>query len=140
MPPNKPESKAIAPFDLPIRTSADLATARFAVQKMSSDLGFTVTAQVQITTAVSEIVRNVLNYAGEGGINARRTARGGIRIEVWDNGPGIAMETLQLIENGAYKSKTGLGKGLSGSKALMDDFAVISFPGNTQIIMEKNPR
>ncbi|MCB1281835.1 MAG: ATP-binding protein [Salinibacterium sp.] len=131
-------TKVIQPFELAIKSSADLATARMAVQKMASDIGFSLTATVQITTAVSEIVRNVLNYAGgSGGISARKIARGGIRIEVWDNGPGIPMDVLQEVEAGTYKSRTGLGKGISGSKKLMDDFAVISFPGNTQIIMEK---
>ncbi len=122
---------------LPIESSSDLVAVRNAVGKLAEEIGFRNAQQVKIITAVSEIVRNVLNYAGTGGCIARRTSRG-IRIEVWDSGPGIPVETIQAIETGSYVSKTGMGKGISGSKELMDSLSILSSPGNTQIFMEMN--
>lgn len=122
-----------------VRSLADLLAARNAVRKLAEDVGFSTTLQVKLTTAVSEIVRNVLNYAGNGGCVARKTING-IRVEVWDTGPGIPLETIQAIEQGVYVSTTGMGKGIAGSKRLMDTFTILSSPGNTQVIMELHLR
>lgn len=117
--------------------AADLSVARNRVQALARSAGFNTTAVVQIVTAVSEVLRNALMYAGGGRLSARATSRG-IRIEVFDEGPGIPMDVQQAIEDGIYQSKTGLGKGISGSRRLMDHFSLMSFPGSTQVLMEKS--
>jgi serine/threonine-protein kinase RsbT len=122
---------------LPIKTADDLYVARRSVGELAAEIGFSSTIQVQICTAVSEIVRNVLHYADEGGIQARQ-AQSGIAIEIWDTGPGIPLEIVAAIEAGTYKSKTGMGKGINGAKRLMDKFRIVSLGRGTQVFMEKN--
>ncbi len=130
------ETTPATSLKVPLRETLDLVVARSAIQRMAQEIGFRTAAQIQIATAVSEICRNVLLYAGSGEMNARRTSRG-ISIEVWDQGPGIPLETLAEIDSGSYKSRTGLGKGITGARNLMDSFSIISLPGSTQILMEK---
>jgi anti-sigma regulatory factor (Ser/Thr protein kinase) len=120
-----------------IRNSEDLPFARRRVGILAAKLGFTSTQQVQISTAVSEIVRNVLLYAKKGHLQARWTSKG-MLIHVTDEGPGIPVETLGKLEAGTYKSKTGLGRGIIGAKKLMDRFTLMSVGSGTQIFMEKH--
>jgi serine/threonine-protein kinase RsbT len=115
----------------------DLVRARKLTMQLLRDLGFGRLAQVQVATAVSEIVRNVIMYAEQGTLSARATATG-VQIEIWDEGPGIPLNVLQEIEDGTYKSSTGLGKGISGARILMDRFSIMSFAGRTQVLMGKD--
>ena len=52
-------------------------------------------------------------------------------ISVTDSGPGIT--NLAEILDGKYISRTGLGKGLIGTKRLMDHFAITTSPSGTSI-------
>lgn len=114
----------------------DLHRARAQARKIAMAAGLDRLATTEVATAVSEMVRNVLLYAGEGLVVLRRTSRG-LKIEISDRGPGIPLDDLAAIEAGTYRSRTGLGRGIMGSKALMDRFDLLTMPGQTQVLMEK---
>ena len=60
----------------------------------------------------------------------------GVEITADDKGPGIA--DLEAVLGGEFKSQTGMGLGLRGSRRLMDDFEVRSAPGEgTHVVMRK---
>src|SRR4029434_4923193 len=59
-----------------------------------------------------------------------------LTIEVSDDGPGI--KDLETVLSGRYRSETGMGMGIVGSRRLMDRFEVDSWPGHgTKIDMAK---
>ncbi len=85
--------------------------------------GFGLQDQARIATAVSEIARNVYNYAAPGRVEfliEGETAPQLLTIRIEDQGPGIA--DLDRILAGQYQSQTGMGVGLIGAQRLMDRF------------------
>lgn len=93
--------------------------------------------QTRIATAVSEIARNAFIYAGGGKAEfyVTRSPRLALRIVVRDSGPGI--RDLASIWAGTYKSATGMGMGLLGSKRISDEFEVLSGPTGTVVSIVK---
>ena len=52
-----------------------------------------------------------------------------MEVAVTDSGPGIA--NLEEILDGRYKSDTGMGMGIIGTRRLMDEFTIESrLPGH----------
>jgi serine/threonine-protein kinase RsbT len=92
-----------------------------------------------IATAISEVARYIVSYAGKGEIVLRIVKRGqqrGLLVIARDQGPGIA-DTDRAMEDG-YSTSRGLGLGLPGSKRLMDEFELISEVGKgTEVTMIK---
>ena len=99
------------------------------------ELGFPKTDLALIATAISELARNILTYAGEGEIEIaleEADARRGLVIVARDQGPGIADIALALQDG--YSTSRSLGIGLPGVRRLMDEFEVTSEPGSgTQV-------
>ncbi|MGI9861254.1 anti-sigma regulatory factor [Moorella naiadis] len=115
---------------LPITSEYDIITARQAARELARQIGFNTVDQVRIATAVSELTRNVILYAGSGKVDIEAVAEGerqGIVITVSDRGPGIA-DIEQALRDG-YSTSNGLGAGLSGAKRLMDTFDIESRAG-----------
>jgi serine/threonine-protein kinase RsbT len=120
-----------------IRIEEDIVKARRLVRELSTSLGFPEPARVKIATAVSELVRNVIAYAG-GGEAEMQAIRGrpGLQVRVSDHGPGIPM--LQDALAGRHRSRTGISAGLRGTRALVDEFEVETAPGTgTRITIRK---
>ena len=90
-------------------------------------MGYSSTGQTRLATAVSELARNIVQYAGEGEIHFLPTAAPGIEVVAKDHGPGIP--NLEQILNGTYKSRHGMGLGLRGVKRLGDRFEVQTAAG-----------
>jgi serine/threonine-protein kinase RsbT len=92
-----------------------------------------------IATAISEVARNIVTYAGSGEIVLQVVQRGhrcGILIIARDRGPGIA--DIERTMADGYSTSRGLGLGLPGSKRLMDEFEIVSRVGKgTEITMTK---
>jgi serine/threonine-protein kinase RsbT len=90
-------------------------------------------------TAVSELTRNVLVHAKKGEIiieEIEKTYRKGLKITVIDEGPGIPDINLAMTDG--FSSINGLGKGLSGTKKLMDEFSIQSEVGKgTEVFIVK---
>ncbi|MEX0783749.1 MAG: anti-sigma regulatory factor [Dehalococcoidia bacterium] len=124
-----------------ISEESDIVAARQRARMFAVELGFRAMDQSRITTAVSELARNVVRYAnnGEGRVHLREIrddGRVGIEILVEDEGPGIP-NIDKAMEQG-FSSGTGLGLGLGGTKRLMDEMLIESAPGTgTRITIRK---
>lgn len=125
-----------------ISQEADIVSARQTARLYAVDLGFRAMDQSRITTAVSELARNVVRYAdnGEGRVHMREIRDGdgrvGIEIVVEDDGPGIP-DITRAMEQG-FSSGTGLGLGLGGTKRLMDEMVIESAAGSgTRVTIRK---
>jgi serine/threonine-protein kinase RsbT len=94
------------------------------------EAGFDETPSRMIATAVSELVRNILKYAGAGEIRLLRVKGMGVRgveIQAIDRGPGIADCEAAMQDH--YSSGGTLGLGLPAVKRMMDEFSLESAPG-----------
>src|ERR1700758_2607683 len=113
-----------------INNSDDIVAARKAGHQLALDLGFSLTDVTMISTAISEIARNITSYAGRGKVRvavAEREGRRALVVRAEDEGPGIA-DVDRALEDG-YSTGSGLGLGLPGARRLMDDMTVQSAPG-----------
>jgi serine/threonine-protein kinase RsbT len=118
-----------------IRADVDIITARQRGRDLGMELGFPKTDLALIATAISELARNILTYAGEGEIEIALEAAGGRRgllIVARDQGPGIADIALALQDG--YSTSRSLGIGLPGVRRLMDEFEVTSEPGSGTLV------
>jgi serine/threonine-protein kinase RsbT len=122
-----------------IDSADDIVTARQAGRKIATTLEFSLTDVTMITTAISEVARNISKYAGRGEIRlgvTKRHGRGALMVQAVDRGPGIA-DIEQALEDG-FSTGSGLGLGLPGSRRLMDDFDLRStVGGGTTVTMWK---
>ncbi|HEV2638631.1 MAG TPA: anti-sigma regulatory factor [Actinocrinis sp.] len=115
---------------LPITSDAGLVQARQIVRTLAQQCRLSLVDQTKLITAASELARNTLIHGGSGSMDAAvvdRAGRRGIRLEFTDTGPGIADLDLALTDG--WTSGTGMGLGLSGSRRLVDDFAIATEPG-----------
>ncbi|HZG53975.1 MAG TPA: ATP-binding protein [Pyrinomonadaceae bacterium] len=116
--------------DIYVRREADIVKVRERVRRLAREMRFDTTTQIKITTAVSELTRNIYEYAQSGAITlavAFRTGGGnaaGLQITARDDGPGIDEANLRAIMRGRYSSPSGLGVGLTGTRRLMDEFEI----------------
>lgn len=113
-----------------ITTEIDIVTARQRGRKLAADLGFANSDQALIATAISELARNILQYAGHGQVDIaveQRNGRAGITVVATDNGPGIP-DVKRALEDG-FSTGKGLGLGLPGTKRIMDEFDLASEVG-----------
>jgi RNA polymerase sigma factor (sigma-70 family) len=123
---------------VPIRTDADIVTARQQVRELAAKGGFTGTDLTLIATAVSEVARNIVRFAGSGELFLELVDddRPGVRATARDTGPGI-LDIEEAMRDG-YSTYHGLGLGLPGARRLMDEFQVASEPGRgTTVTMTK---
>jgi signal transduction histidine kinase/CheY-like chemotaxis protein len=116
----------------------DVVLARQRARQVASAVGFDITEQTRVSTAVSEIARNAYVYAGGGRVQF--TIEGTqspqvLAISVADQGRGI--ERLEAVLAGSYRSETGMGLGIVGARRLMDYFTVDSTPAGTTITLRK---
>jgi serine/threonine-protein kinase RsbT len=124
---------------VPIRADVDVVNARQAARGLVAGLRFSTSELTLIATAISEVARNIVSYAGSGEIVLRlveKGARRGLVVIARDRGPGIA-DVERAMQDG-FSTSRGLGIGLPGSKRLMDDFRLVSEIGKgTEITMTK---
>lgn len=121
-------------MEIPIREEQDVVVARLAGKKMAEELGMKKVDQVRIATAISELARNILLYAGTGVIQIKkiRGERKGIEVMAIDRGPGI--ENIELALTDGYSTSGALGVGLPGTKRLMDEFEIWSEKGKGTVV------
>ena len=106
---------------------------------MAAELGFTASEQTVLATAISEITRNIVQYARRGEVEIsviQNHAGTGLAIAARDEGPGIA-DIEQAMQDG-FTTGNSLGLGLPGAKRLVDEFEITSTIGaGTTVVMRK---
>ena len=129
-----------------IKEEYDIVIARVSAKEEAKKLGFGIVDRTRIAKAVSELARNIVDYAGEGvieinivrteavegGSSSRSERHGaferlGLEIIAEDNGPGIE-DVEKALEDG-FSTSGGLGIGLGGVRRLMDEFEILSNVG-----------
>ncbi|HEX9655376.1 MAG TPA: anti-sigma regulatory factor [Bacteroidota bacterium] len=122
-----------------ILSEKDIVLARERGRALAQELGFSSSDPTLIATAISEVARNILKFAGRGEIvlvSVPQNPKKGIVIMARDEGPGIP--DIPLAMRDGYSTSNGLGLGLPGARRLMDDFEVESVVGKgTTITMKK---
>ena len=120
------ETKSIA-----LESEHDIAVARGEVRMMAVALGFRLIDQTRLATVTSELARNVVKYARRGRMIAQpldaAQGRAGLRLIFEDEGPGIP--DINAAMRDGFSTGRGLGKGLPGSKRLVDVFEIESEVG-----------
>jgi len=116
-------------FALEIRAEEDIGHARIAARELAARRGFSAGGQTRLVTVVSELTRNIVQYARAGRVELRfvSSPAAGVEVTASDNGPGIP--NLEEIFSGKYKSKLGMGQGLLGVKRLAQSFDVKTAAG-----------
>jgi signal transduction histidine kinase/CheY-like chemotaxis protein len=125
-------------LSIAISYEQDVVLVRQRARQIANAVGFDITEQTRIATAVSEIARNAYAYAPGGRVQFSvegRLAPQLLTITVADNGPGIAR--LDDVLAGRYRSETGMGLGIVGARRLVDQFAVESSPSGTLVTLKK---
>ncbi len=124
---------------VPIMSDSDIVTARQKGRALAKELGFEGGDVTLVAAAISEVARNIVEYAKSGEIVFQPITNGskrGLCVTARDQGPGIP-NISQAMQYG-YSTRRGLGVGLPGAKLLMDEFEIVSEVGvGTTITMKK---
>lgn len=118
-----------------VKVSGDIVIARQAGRELAERLGFSLTDRTMISTAISEIARNITSYAGSGEVRLlvdERDGRQALVVQAEDQGPGIR-DIARALDDG-YSTGRGLGLGLPGARRLMDRLIIDSAPGRGTLI------
>ncbi|MGH2579454.1 MAG: anti-sigma regulatory factor [Actinomycetota bacterium] len=122
-----------------IGSEHDILAARQRGRELAVEGGFTGTDLTLIATAISEVARNIVEYAREGEIVLTLLINGtrrGMAVVASDRGPGIP-DIAQAMLDG-YSTSRSLGLGLPGARRLMDEFEIESGIGTgTTVTMRK---
>jgi signal transduction histidine kinase/DNA-binding response OmpR family regulator len=130
-------NEALPIFTVRLRQERHVVQARQRAREIAALLGFEHQEQIRLATATSELARNAFRYAVDGTVEF--LVRDGqpqlFEIMVTDAGPGIG--NLADILDGRYVSRTGLGKGIVGTRRLMDRFDISSSQAGTRVLVGK---
>jgi serine/threonine-protein kinase RsbT len=121
-----------------VASDSDLVVARRKGRALAEESGFSASEATLIATAISELARNIVSYAGKGEIVlgvVNGAERYGISIVARDGGPGIADVSLALREG--FSTSGGLGLGLPGVRRIMDEFHIASDGKGTTVTVVK---
>ena len=122
-----------------IRDETDIGYAALGAKKYAEKIGFNMSSQYMISTAVSELARNIFVYAKKGVIimsMLEENLMKGIKVVADDAGPGI--ENIDRALEDEFSTGGTMGIGLPGTKRLMDDFKIESCIGKgTTVVIKK---
>jgi len=120
----------VAEAAVQILGDTDIVGARQKGRTLAATLGFSSSELTLIATAISELARNIVQYAKQGEIILRLVERGGqrgIMVRAKDQGPGIP--DIRRALQGGFSTSRSLGLGLAGVRRLMDEFEIESRVG-----------
>jgi serine/threonine-protein kinase RsbT len=122
-----------------VEREVDIVVARQKGRELASAIGFSGTDQTLLATAISELARNIVSYAGTGDVALGEITEGGRRgivVVARDEGPGIADTDLALRDG--FSTGNSLGVGLPGTRRIVDEFEIESTPGaGTTVTLKK---
>ena len=119
-----------------LQSERDVVQARQRAREVAAELGLDNQDQIRLATATSEIARNAFRYARNGRVAfSLDLEQQRIEVEVSDAGSGIP--NLDEVLEGRYRSMTGMGMGIVGTKRLMDDFRIETSQNGTTVQMGK---
>jgi serine/threonine-protein kinase RsbT len=128
-----------ATWEIRIEKEADIVAVRQQVRELAKVHRFDQFAVAALTTAASELSRNVWVHAQKGIARIavlRNGNRVGLALEFVDQGPGIADLSRALA--GGFSTAKSLGLGLSGTRRLVDEFDIDTVPGRgTKVSIRK---
>ncbi len=119
-----------------LKNEVDIIIARNKARQIAQSLKFSLTDQTKLATAVSEIARNVIKYAGEGTCKImyeQNRTNTEIKIFIEDEGKGI--KDIELAMKEGYTTGGGLGMGLPAAKKLVHQFSIDSTPSKTTVFL-----
>jgi serine/threonine-protein kinase RsbT len=117
-------------YRVAIQTEHDATRAIMQARRSAAAAGFDPARVSMLGTVASELVRNILKYAGSGELIVRLLRKDsvrGIELVATDHGPGIA-DVEQAMKDHVSTGGT-LGLGLPGVKRMMDEMQVESAVG-----------
>lgn len=123
-----------------IKTEQDAVFLRNRVTEYAKKIQMGLVNQTKLLTAASEIVRNMIRYAGKGEVLCEvlsaSALQTGIRLTFIDKGPGI--KDIALAMKDGFSSGKSLGIGLPGAKRLVNIFDISSQVGKgTRVTLTK---
>jgi serine/threonine-protein kinase RsbT len=116
--------------ELEITREPEVVLFRNRLREHAVKVGMSVLNQTKLITAASELVRNMLKYAGGGKISIQIISEGtktGIKIIFEDKGPGIP--DISAAMRDGFSTGKSLGLGLPGAKRLSNIFEIKSVVG-----------
>lgn len=125
-----PVEAGAPPKRISINRLQDIAEARRCGRELARQLGGSGSRVALVLTAISELARNILQYARSGEILLYRSDQGGrnaLVVVARDEGPGMTDVDAILRRPGVETRCSDLG--LSGLQQVMDHFSVTSQPG-----------
>lgn len=131
-----PAADAIAPQTVDVVTEDDVVVARSEARRLCEMLAASRFAVQRVSTVVGELARNIVSYTPGGFVEMgpKPGAEGVVFVVAADRGDGIP--NLEEILRGDYRSQTGLGMGILGTKRLASRFDIDTGPRGTRIEVE----
>lgn len=114
--------RRLEPCTIQVKSEQDIVSARGVARRMCEELGARSFTVQRVATVVGELARNIVSYTRGGVIELTPAPDRAFVVQARDDGPGIP--NLDEILSGRYRSKTGLGLGLLGTKRLSDNFHI----------------
>ena len=118
-----------------ITNEADATRAVVAANRHGSEAGLDSVDAQAVATAVSELSRNILKFAGSGEIffkEVRCENSRGLVVSARDRGPGIIDIDAAMADH--FSSSGTLGLGLPGVRRMMHEFHIESEPGKSTTV------
>ncbi len=113
---------------LPVLKEQDLVFVRNRIAEYADKIKMGLVNKTKLLTAASELIRNILTYAGRGQVIceviSQAALKTGIRVTFIDKGPGIT--DIALAMRDGYTTGRTLGLGLPGAKRLVAFFDIQS--------------
>jgi serine/threonine-protein kinase RsbT len=123
----EPTTRTLFKSSVTIQNEKDAAILQCLVNEQATEIHMGLLNKTKLITAASELVRNMLKYAGGGQALVEAISYSdetGIRITFTDEGPGIP--DIALVMQDGYSTANTLGMGLPGAKRLADEFSIMS--------------
>ena len=121
------------------RGDDDIILVRRKARALAQERGFDAFATAALTTAASELARNVWVHGGGGFAVVEELTDGyrtGIRMTFADEGPVIA--NVERVLAGGFSTARSLGLGVSGARNLVEEFSLESAAGKgTKVVIAK---